>query len=149
MVVLMMFDCCMGHWAFFLVATFNIIRIVHGCEVRIENSATRVHVTVRQASWCRTVIPNESIFNSHQTTTIYFFFIHTLPLAWICVIYLILCWGKYVFDQQWFDSAPFYDVLTSCTRSSYTPGIRRYYPEGWKSRNTLSGMQEKFWSVWH
>ena len=43
------------------------IRIFNGCEVPIENSITRAHVTVRQASWCRTVIPRDGIFSSHRT----------------------------------------------------------------------------------
>ena len=41
------------------------VRIFNGREVRIENSVTRV--TVRHASWCRTVIPSDGVFNSHQT----------------------------------------------------------------------------------
>ena len=36
-----------------------------------------------------------------------------------------------------FDSSPIYDVLMSCTRSSYTPGIRRNYPEQVKMAGNL------------
>ena len=38
------------------------------------------------------------------------------------VILSILCWNKKIFDQKMFCSAPIYDDLTSCMRSSYTPG---------------------------
>ena len=41
--------------------------------------------------------------------------------ACTCVISSISYWNKYIFDQEMFGSAPIYDVLTSCTRSSYTP----------------------------
>ena len=41
----------------------------------------------------------------------------------------MLNWNKYIFDQEMFGSAHDRDVLTSRTKSSYTPGIRRRYPE--------------------
>ena len=41
------------------------IRIFIGCELQIEISATRV--TVQHHEACRTVIPSDGIFSSHQT----------------------------------------------------------------------------------
>ena len=42
------------------------IRIFNGCELQIENPVTRV--TVRHHERCRTVIPSDGIFSTHQTT---------------------------------------------------------------------------------
>ena len=49
------------------------IRIFNGCEVWIENSITRI--TVQHHKTC----PCDGIFNSHWTTIIDSFFLHTLP----------------------------------------------------------------------
>ena len=63
-----------------------------------------------------------------------FFFLHTLPSAivfklgsWICVILLILCANKYIFYQEMFGSARIYDILLSCTRSSFTPWYKTIF----------------------
>ena len=53
-------------------------RIFNGCEVRIENSITRVTVLHHEDSCSRTVNPSDGIFNSHQTTIINSFFTHII-----------------------------------------------------------------------
>ena len=58
------------------------IKIFNGCEMRIENSVTRV--TVQHHEACQTVIPSDGIFHLHQTTIIdYFSFI-----PFLCGLYL-------------------------------------------------------------
>ena len=42
------------------------IRIFNDCDVRIENSVTRVTVWHHEA--CRAAMPSDGIFNSHRTT---------------------------------------------------------------------------------
>ena len=49
-------------WKFSFISPFHseIIRILHGCEMRVENSVLR-------SLWCRIVIPRERIFYPHRT----------------------------------------------------------------------------------
>ena len=59
----------------------QIIRIFHGCEVRIEKSVRWVtvwhHEALPKAEWCQTVISKERIFLSAPNNHDRFFFLHT------------------------------------------------------------------------
>ena len=81
---------------------------VRCCEVRIENSVTRV--TVRHREWCRTVILTDGIFNSHRTTIMDSFscilFLRQLHLS-LSMYFLINFMQKYNYIQSrnvWFGS---------------------------------------------
>ena len=102
----------------------HIIRIFNGCEVRIENSVTRVLFGItRLAEWCWTVsYPSDGIFNSHRPTIIDYFFFLTLPSTIVFKLEYALFFS--IFDHGMFGSAPIYDILTSCTRSSYSPSCK-------------------------
>ena len=76
----------------------------NGCDVRIENSVTRI--TVRHREACRTVIPIYGIFHSHRTTTVdSFSCILFLRLEYV-LFYSILCRNNYIFQSRdvWFGS---------------------------------------------
>ena len=49
----------------------------------------------------------------------------------------------YIFAQEMFGSAPLYDVLTSCTKSSYTPSGNTEYPKRVKIAENLIGYAKK------
>ena len=121
--------------------SIQIIRIFCSCEVWIEIFVTRVTVRhheacpsdaeqLSQASWCRTVIPSDRIFNSHRTTTIIDSFSCILFLRRLYLIlsmrYFINFTLKYVHFRykKMFSSVPIYDVLTACTKSSYMPSCK-------------------------
>ena len=53
------------------------------CEVRIENSVTRV--TDRHHEACRTVIQSDGIFNSYRATTL-----DTFPSTTVCKLGFVL-----------------------------------------------------------
>ena len=73
--------------------------------IRIENWFWSFHEGYEWNNRCA------SIHTLHETTEINFQFL----------IVSILRWNMYMFDPEMVRSAPIYDVLTSCTRSSYTP----------------------------
>ena len=108
------------------------IRIFNGCEVRIENSITRVTVWHNEsclAEWSRTVIPSDRVFNPYS-----FYFD-----AWICVILFILRWNNYIFDQEFFGSVR--HLSTTSARGRLIPpgpGVRRKYPDRVKILNNGS-----------
>ena len=95
--------------------------------MRIENSVTRV--TVRHHEACR-VKPNSypewRNFQFAPNNHYRFCFLHTLPSMIVfklgfALFYQLMRWNKYSLGQEMFGSVPIYDVLMSCTRSSYTP----------------------------
>ena len=125
---------------------YKTIRILHECEVQIENSVTSVTVRHHEAST-----------NNH---VIIFFFLYTLPTTTTFKLQLTLFYqsharitafsskkcsvrllSKKLTSKRLAQNDVKIDVLTSCTRSSYTPCTRR--KNGWKSWKTLSGIQEK------
>ena len=139
------------------------IRIYTGCEVRIENSVTRV--TFRHHEACR-VMPNiilsDGILNSHRTTITDSFscklFLRQLYLS-MNMHYFIKFMLKYVYFRRsrgvLFSC---YQKTTSCMtsgRSYYTtswhhaighltsPSIRRKYPERVKIAENLVGYARK------
>ena len=85
-------------------------------------------VTVRHHEACRMMPNNYSewrnfqfALNNHYT----FFFFHTFPLTIVfklgyALLFSVLRWNKYIFDQEMFVSPLISDVLTSCMRLSYT-----------------------------
>ena len=60
----------------------NIIRILHECDVRIENC--HCLASRGSAEWCKTVIPRDGIFYPHRTLMLDFFFLHTF---WFQIFY--------------------------------------------------------------
>ena len=89
----------------------QIIKVFNGCEVRIQNSITRL--TVQHHELCQ-VMPNSKLerrnfqfaLNNHYR----FFFLHTLPSTTACrleyVISSISRKHNYIFEQEMFSSAP-------------------------------------------
>ena len=55
----------------FVIRYLDKIIILHGCEVRIENSRPEGHCLASRcfAEWCETVIPRDGIFCPHWTLT--------------------------------------------------------------------------------
>ena len=66
---------------------FKTIRILHGCEVPLENSVLRVTVWHHErgfVEWCKTVIPRDGIFYPHQT--LMFDSFSCIPFVFECFI---------------------------------------------------------------
>ena len=129
----------------------RIVRIFNVCEVRIENFVTRVTVWHHEARRVvPNSYPEWRNFQFTPNKHYRFFSLHTLlspiVLQWnssfiwqpnslipsqvkhviqTFVLTFYRGWPndlwKYIFDQEMYGSAPIYDVLTSCTWSSYTP----------------------------
>ena len=110
----------------------QIIGVFNGCEVRIENSVTRVTVRLHEAyrvmpntypEWRNFGFTPKSIIESFSCIL----FIRRLYLSLdmcYCVNFTLN------FNQEMFGSAPIYDALTSLWWCRLTPlGIRRQYPE--------------------